>query len=106
VLLFTTPQVPILATPLVLEAYSFLRPPAVILHPSGTSEIEAIRLLRDYRNPMSLLASTSVQLAYTDWQQGMFGSNEQWEAYHQTLYHANADVLREIIERDNVRATM
>ena len=87
-------RVPILSTPLLLEAYAFLRPPALVLHPSSMSEIEAIGLLRDRKDPMH---GENVALPGYKPYQGA-ASRDEWDAYHARLYDANARVMRKLLE--------
>ena len=113
--------VPILATPLLLSGYSFLRPPALILHPSGMSEISAIGLLRQGVDPMSYLPGIPLLLPSTAPEpvDGMSIARDhaleaaeqrfhghglvlrtidgQWDRYHQTLYEANAMMMRRLL---------
>jgi hypothetical protein len=92
-------RVPILSTPLLLEAYSFLRSPALVLHPSSMSEIEAVRLLRARQDPM---ANEGVVLPGYQPHRGT-ASREEWDLYHQRLYDANARVMRDLLQRTRQR---
>jgi len=95
-------RVPILATPLLLEAYAFLRPPALVLHPSSMSEVEAVRLLRARQDPM---AGEAVALpGYTPYQGA--ASPAEWDKYHQKLYDANARVMRTLLQRIRQRGVV
>ena len=109
-------KVPILATPLVLESYSFLRPPALVLHPSGMSEVAAIGLIRQGIDPMSYLphmpallpTSAPEPLFPSIWHHGprdpkrsIHGDSralaDEWQRYHKTLYDANALMMRRLL---------
>lgn len=92
-------RVPILSTPLLLEAYSFLRSPALVLHPSSMSEIEAVRLLRARQDPM---AGEDVVLPGYKPYQGS-ASRFEWDRYHQRLYDANARVMKNLLQHTRLR---
>lgn len=44
-------RVPSLVTPSLLKAYSYLEPPAIVLHPDGTDEVEVLAAMRRGEDP-------------------------------------------------------
>jgi hypothetical protein len=44
-------RVPSLVTPSILKSYNYLEPPAVILHPDGTNDVETLAAMRRGEDP-------------------------------------------------------
>lgn len=81
---------------MLLEAYAFLRPPAIVLHPAGTSEIEAIFLLRQGIDPMTLAPRARPLLPdYAGWDatSNFADTLKAWQLYHERIYAANAAMM-------------
>jgi hypothetical protein len=88
-------RVPILATPLHLEAYSFLRSPAIALHPVGMGEVEAIGLIRRGVDPMTFdLSRDPVLPGYAGPQPG---TPADWDAYHSRINYANGRMMKSLL---------
>jgi hypothetical protein len=49
-------RVPSLVTPSLLKAYSYLEPPAIVLHPDGTHEVEVLAAMRRGKDPWTGVA--------------------------------------------------
>lgn len=50
-------RVPSLVTPQLLKSYNYLEPPAVILHPDGTDEVETLAAMRRGEDPWTVGSS-------------------------------------------------
>lgn len=108
-------QVPILANERLLRSYSFLREPAVVLRPSGMSEVEAIAVLRRGAKPWTEgfpegMANTLLPPAIgRDARSGSIQvpepvtvnhkklragtADREWDLYHQTLLDINTRTM-------------
>lgn len=105
----TSVQVPILASERLLRSYSFLREPAVILRPSGMSEVEAIAVLRRGAKPWTDgfpegMSDTLLPPArgddsrseHVEWNHKKLragSADREWDMYHQTLLDINSRTM-------------
>jgi hypothetical protein len=48
-------RIPSLVTPSILKGYNYLEPPAVILHPDGTNEVEILAAMRRGEDPWTAI---------------------------------------------------
>nr|XP_031857893.1 uncharacterized protein CI109_006689 [Kwoniella shandongensis]KAA5524965.1 hypothetical protein CI109_006689 [Kwoniella shandongensis] len=119
-------RVPILGSELLLNAYEFLRVPAIQIEAAGLREIEAIRLLREGIDPYTSQFTTSPPRVLlpgmpgpSAWHQGLEsysddslveqprsdvvtnhgGTKEQWDEYHRRIYEGNAEMMRALLTR-------
>lgn len=78
--------VPVLASVRHLAVYDYLRPPAAVSHPSGMTEVEAIRRLRSGED---LWSQASKALVPVEWLAPVNQDAEAWDVYRGGLYASN-----------------
>jgi hypothetical protein len=55
-------RVPSLVTPSLLKSYNYLEPPAIILQPEGTSEVEVLAAMRRGEDPWTAIQQRDYEL--------------------------------------------
>lgn len=102
-------QVPILANERLLRSYSFLREPAVVLRPSGMSEVGAIAALRrgakpwtegfEEGMPTTLLPpakAPDTRSKHVEWNHKKLragSADREWDLYHESLLDINSRTM-------------
>jgi hypothetical protein len=57
-------RIPSLITPRILKSYNYLEPPAVVMHPDGTREVDVLAAMRRGEDPWTGVEAPSDMLSF------------------------------------------